>query len=326
MIADGSTASADFATLDLAADNVVHLDSPRTINSAVFGDAGPATPASWIVDNNGVPGNVLTLDGAAPTITVGALGTGATSTIGVSLVGTGGLTKAGAGTLVLTAANPLTGVLNVSGGILRVAGGGALDLGNNAVNTALNSQLNVAGGSFTTAGTVVATASSVVVDSGTASLGGFRTNSDFGTLRLNGGTLTVGDVNIRRNSAGSVDFGGGFIVRDGTANVGTVWVGNSNSNGAMSVEGGSVTATGAITIGNNAGSTRGGPRVIGGTFVSTDAVDGIVLTRASGNVTTATFTGGVSTVEKVTLGFTNTVTGGTAIARCWRKKPDRGSD
>ena len=65
-------------------------------------------------------------------------------------------------------------------------------------------------------------------------------------------------------------------------------------------------------------------RVTGGTFTSTDAVDGIILSRQDEarstptSVSTATFTGGVSTVEKFTLGYdvtagsaTLTVNGGT---------------
>ena len=57
-------------------------------------------------------------------------------------------------------------------------------------------------------------------------------------------------------------------------------------------------------------------RVIGGMFTSTDTANGIVLARTNGtnanNVASATFTGGVSTVEKITLGFDATVTAGSA--------------
>src|SRR5213078_48532 len=110
---------------------------------------------------------------------VNALGAGANTTIGASLVGSAGLTKAGAGTLVLSTPNQLSGVLNLNGGSLQLTSGGSINLGNSAVNTALNTRLLVAGGSFTTGGLVSATTSQVVVDSGTTSLGNFRTNSDF---------------------------------------------------------------------------------------------------------------------------------------------------
>lgn len=314
VIADGSTASADFSTLDLTANNTVHLDSPRTVNRISFGDTNPATAASW-----GVDGNTLTLGGTTPTITVNALGTGASTTIQAPLAGTAGMTKAGDGSLVLTAASPLTGPLAVNRGLVQLAAGSALSIGNNPVTLGLNTQLDVAGGSFATSGVVTTGTSSFVVDSGSASLAGFTSTADFGTtLRVNGGTLTASDVNIPRNSGAAADFTSGFIVTGtGTATVTTVELGSKNSTGAMSIEGGSLTVSGPITIANQATSGRGGAmRVLGGAFTSSDAATGILMCRNNGsntnNVATATFSGGVSTVEKFTLGFDSAVTAGSA--------------
>ena len=318
VIADGGNA-ANFNTLDLTANNAVHLDSSRTVSSIIFGDTDPTTPASWLVDNNNVPSNTLGLVGATPTITVNTLGAGATSAIAATLVGNGGLTKTGAGTLVLSAPNQLSGVLNLNGGFVQLTSGGSLNLGNSAVNTALNTRLVVAGGSFTTTGLVSATTSQVVIDSGSAALGSFRTNSDFsGTLRINGGTLNAGDVNIRRNAGASADFNSGFIVTGGTASVNTIGLGTQNSFGSMSLEGGSLTAAGTITIANQATSGRGGSmRVLNNAvFNSTDSSLGILMCRNNGtnanNVASATFTGGLSTIQKFTLGFDPTVTAGSA--------------
>jgi rhamnogalacturonan endolyase len=318
VIADGGN-TANFNTVDLTANNTVHLDSPRTLSSLIFGDTDPTTPASWLVDNSNLASNTLALVGATPTITVNALGTGANATVGATLVGNGGLIKTGAGTLVLSGPNQLSGVLNLNGGSVQLTSGGSLNLGNSAVNTALNTRLVVAGGSFTTNGLVSATTSQVVIDNGTAALGSFRTNSDFsGTLRINGGTLTVGDVNIRRNAGASPDFTSGFIVTGGTASASTVGLGTQNSYGSMSLEGGSLTAAGTITIANQATSGRGGSmRVLNNAvFTSTDSSLGILMCRNNGtnanNVATATFTGGSSSVEKFTLGFDPTVTAGSA--------------
>jgi rhamnogalacturonan endolyase len=315
VIADGDTHSADFSTLDLTADNTVHLDSPRTLNSLAFGDTNTSTAASWMLD-----GSTLTLAGTSPAITVDALGDGAAVTFAAPLAGTAGLAKAGDGTLVLIAANPLTGPLAVNRGIVRLAPGSSLALGNNPVSLALSTQLDVAGGSFATDGTVTTGSSALVVDSGSASLGAFTSNADFGaTLRVNGGTLAVGDVNIPRNSAANPDFGSGFIVAGtGVATATTIELGTKNSTGAMSVEDdGVLTVSGPITIANQATGGRGGAmRVLGGTFTSTDTATGIVMSRKNGsnanNVASATFTGGTSTVEKFTLGFDATVTAGSA--------------
>ena len=312
--------TADFSSIELVDDLTVHLDSPRTVGNLVFGDTDVASPGSWTVDNGGNAGNLITLAVAAgnPTVTVNALGIDAATTIDASLAGNQGLTKLGAGPLVLTRPSALTGLLTINGGVLRMGGGSSLNIGNNAVNLGANSQFNIAGGTFTTGGLVTAVTSAVVIDSGLATLNSFRTNSDFGgTLRINGGTLTVGNVDIRRNSAANPDFTSGFIVAGGGANVSTIGLGTANSTGAMSIEGGSLTVTGAITVGNQTTGGRGGAmRVLNGTLISTDVANGIVLCRTQGsnanNVASATFTGGVSAVEKFTLGFDSTVTAGSS--------------
>ncbi len=318
VIADGASSSADFGTLDLIADSTVHLDSARTLHSLVFGDTDINTPASWILDNDGAPANTLTLVGPAPTITINELGSGATTTIGAALFGSDGLTKEGEGTVVLTAANPLTGALTVNHGAIQLPAGGELVLGNNPVDLQLNTNIDVTGGSFTTGGLVTAITSSFVVDDGAADLANFRTNSDFGaSLRVNGGTLNVGDVNIGRNGGRTPDFGSGFVVTGGSTTAQTIGLGTKNSYGAMSIEGGTVVVTGPITIANQATGGRGGAlRVLDGTFTASDAAFGILMCRNNGsntnNVATAEFTGGMSTVEKFTLGFDSTVTAGSA--------------
>jgi autotransporter-associated beta strand protein len=322
VIADGAGAVPIFGNFDLTADNTVALDSPRTISGATFGDTDASSAASWTIDDGGNSANTLTLDALSgtPTFTVNALGTDATATLGAVLAGTEGLAKAGAGTLVLTRPETLTGGLSLTGGTLRLDAGSALALGGtNTINvsTTNNTTLHINGGSLVAGGLATfgggSAAGILRLDDGSVALnGGFRTNSDFGsTVRVNGGTFSATDINIRRNAAATPDFGSGFIVAGGTATVGTIELGNSNSTGALSVEGGALTVSGAITVGNNANSTRGGGlRVTGGEFTSTNTASGIILTRASGNASIATFSGGVSTVEKVTFGFNSAVTAG----------------
>ncbi len=320
IVGGGIGNTADFSSLELVDDLSVHLDSPRTLGNLVFGDTDVASPGNWNIDNNGNDANILTLGVAAgnPTMTVNALGAGAVTVVDISLAGNQGLTKLGNGPLVLTKPSALTGPLTINGGIFRLGAGSALSIGNNAVNLGANTQLNITGGSFVTGGLVTAVTSAMVIDNGSAVLGNFRTNSDFsGTLRINNGSLSVGEVNIRRNSAGTPDFNSGFIITGGSANVATIGLGTTNSNGAMSIEGGSLKVTGAITIGNQASGGRGGAmRVLGGSFASNDIANGIVLCRTNGsnanNVASATFTGGVSAVNKFTLGFDSNVTAGSA--------------
>jgi autotransporter-associated beta strand protein len=327
VVANGADSTADFNTLNLTANNTVRLDSNRTIGNLIFGDTNTSTPGSWTLDGNGNPANGFTLAVASgnPTITVNSLGTGATTTITTPIVSTAGLTKAGAGTLVLTGTNSYNGLTNVSGGTLRLGPGGSLQTTTMDV-APVSAVLNVAGGSLNASGLVTVNAAtggaspaSLIVDSGAANLsGGVRTNAnDSVVIRVNGGTFDASNVTIQRNSAAAVAFTSGFIVAGGTATVGTIGLGTSNSNGAMSVEGGSLTTTGAITVGNQLTAGRGGAlRVTSGTLRVTDTANGIILSRTNGtnanNVSVATFSGGVSTVEKFTLGFDNTVTAGSA--------------
>lgn len=318
VIADGVGAVPIFGNFELLANNTILLDSPRTISGLTFGDTNPASAASWIIDDGGNPDNILTLDTSSgvPTGTVNTLGTGATATIAVPLAGSDGLGKGGPGTLILTKPASLSGQVNVGAGTLRLAPGSALTA--STVNvSAGGAVLDVNGGSFTaTANTTVnGNGGSLIVNGGTATFAAVATNNTTnGLLRVNGGVFTASSINIPRSSDGTPSFAFGFVVTGGTATVnGTVGVGTNNSWGSMSMEGGSLTVTGAISVGNQSSSGRGGQlRVTGGTFVATNPVDGIVLGRRNNNNSTATFSGGTSTVEKFTLGFSSTVSGGTA--------------
>lgn len=319
IVGSGAGTTADFSTLELVEDNTVVLDSPRTVGNLIFGDTDIISAASWTIDDGGDASHVLTLGtvSGTPTITVNPLGLGATTTFAASLAGNQGVNKLGTGSIILTRPNTLTGVVNINGGTVTLRPGSSLGNGNAQLNLGTNTSLIVDGGDLSNGNLVTAVSSSLVVNSGTANLLNFRTNSDFGgTLRINGGTVTVNDINIRRNSAANPDFGSGVIVAGGTTTANTIGLGTNNSTGAMSVEGGSVTVTGPLTIANQATGGRGGAlRVLGGTFTSTNTTDGIIITRRNNNVGSATFSGGVSTAERVILGYDATVASGSGTLR-----------
>ena len=123
-VAGGSGSTADFSTIDITADNTVHLDTSRTISGLTFGDTDTGTAAGWVLDDNGNPANVLTL-GSAPTITVNDLGAGKSVEISAGIAGTAGLTltKEGDGTLTLSGGGNLGGILQVNGGTVTIADG-----------------------------------------------------------------------------------------------------------------------------------------------------------------------------------------------------------
>jgi autotransporter-associated beta strand protein len=323
IVGSGIGTIAAFNTLELTDDVSVLLDAPQTVGGLLFGDTEVNTTGSWLVDDGGNPGNVLTLAVTAgtPTVTVNPMGPGAVTTLATALDGTAGFNKLGLGQLVLTRPNPIRGAVNVSGGIVRLDSGSVLDTGTGAVNvgTAGGTEIRIDGGSFTAGGLVTLQNGLLTVNSGTVALAAARTNSDFGsTYRVNGGTFSAASIEIRRNSAGTPDFNSGFIITGGSATVtGPIRLGTANSNGALSISGGSLVAVGPITIGNQVTGGRGGAmRVLGGTFTSTNTAEGIILARNPGtqpnNVASATFTGGTSTVEKFTLGFDAAVTAGSA--------------
>jgi rhamnogalacturonan endolyase len=319
--------TADFSTLEITENVQVHLDSPRVIGNLIFGDSDVGTAGSWTINNNGNSANTLTLatSGGAPSILVNPLGIASSARISAAVAGSAGLNKVGQGTLILSGPNTLNGVLNVNAGTLRLDGGG---LTSTTVNMAAGGAiLNIAGGAFAATGALTVNAgnnSALIVDAGTANFTSLNTNNVAGgLLRINGGTVNASSVNLPRSSDATPSFATGFVVTGGTTTIAnTIGVGTNNSWGSMSVEGGSLTVGGIVTLGNQATAGRGGQlRVTSGTFTSTQTTagntpGGIVMAQTrsgnANNVARASFLGGVSTVEKFTLGFDATVNSGSA--------------
>ncbi len=109
-IASGAASSADFSTVSLTANRTVTLDSARSINTLIFGDATDAF--DWTITGT----NTLTL-GSAPTVKV----VNQSATISTPLAGANGLSKIGLGSLVLSGAtNSFTGGTTVNAGSLAL--------------------------------------------------------------------------------------------------------------------------------------------------------------------------------------------------------------
>jgi fibronectin-binding autotransporter adhesin len=125
IIADGTGSLADFNSLDITNNVTVSLNGPRTIGFMNFGDTNTATAGGWTLDNNGNAGNILTLDGPAPTISVGVLA-GSNVTISAEIAGATAINKTGLGTLVLSGVNTFSSSMNASAGTLRINGGAAI--------------------------------------------------------------------------------------------------------------------------------------------------------------------------------------------------------
>ena len=122
VVANGTDGIADFSTLNITADDTVHLDTARTIGQLKFGDTTSSN--NWILDNNGLATNILTLavSSGSPTITVN----NDTATMNLVLAGTQGFSKSGAGELLLDDGNTFTGSVAINAGTLALGNSGAL--------------------------------------------------------------------------------------------------------------------------------------------------------------------------------------------------------
>jgi autotransporter-associated beta strand protein len=235
-ITDGSDATAFFDTLELVEDQTIHLDAPRSLAALNFGDTDPGTPAGWLLDNNGNAANLLTLDGTSPTIIVPALGTGKNTTISAALGGTAGLTKSGAGSLVLSAANPYSGLTQINGGNLTVANAAAL--GGNADGTAIQGPatlfladgITVSGENLTMRGST----STLQKPTGTGTSGWagnitLNGNSNSGQyVRADAGTLVIGSnrTHLLTNNSNIL-----FLRGNGTYLINSTLTGSNSSSG-----------------------------------------------------------------------------------------------
>lgn len=203
-IADGSGSTANFNTLNITADNTVHLDGSHTLTNLIFGDTTTATAGSWILDNNGNSANILTLAGTTPTITVNALGTNKTATISAVIDGTTGFTKVGVGTLVLSGINTYTGSTII--GNSTTAGGTVQLTVNDAIAQSSGVVFNGPAATAGTLGTLAIGSTSQTIKSLTVSFGPSSGQTSTATITGTNGTLTVdgsSDLLVTHNGAGS---------------------------------------------------------------------------------------------------------------------------
>jgi len=279
LVGDGIGYTADFSTLNLTADRTVTLDSSRNIGTLKFGDTGGTQ--NWFLTNSS--GSTLTLNNnsASPAIAVAN-----TATISAPLAGTNGFTKSGAGTLVLSGSNSLSGTLyadtqstTTSDGAVRIAqsaavadvatpiylrdnngGSSTLQIDGSAANVTVPQDISLAGrnvpviaiqnlaGSNTLAGNFIL-----------ASGGGYYwLDSDAGTLNLaglipasapsvpNGRTLTFMGAGNFMVS-GAISNANGYAVSLVKSNSGTLMLNGVNVyTGPTMVSGGTLSGKGTI--------------------------------------------------------------------------------
>ncbi|MFM8494540.1 MAG: beta strand repeat-containing protein, partial [Planctomycetia bacterium] len=202
LLANGGV-NASFPTYQLAGTLLVNGSTASTMSTGA---------GSNNMINVGGQGNAtLTLNVAdvtsstAADLTVGVILQNSTVSGGAQA---GALTKSGAGTLVLSAANTYTGATTVSGGVLQIASGGALTSAGN-VNSISGGQLSIAGSVTMAANTYFAVGSGVASTSGTTTIDG-------GTLAVGNNAFLIGggrgDAQLTRGT-------GVFTLNSGTVTV-----------------------------------------------------------------------------------------------------------
>ena len=289
----------------------------------IFADtAGTVTVSGGVIVSNGMTfqtngytlvQSTITLAGATAANNAITTDAGVTTTISSELAGTTGLTKAGAGSLILSAANTFSGNIAVSAGTLQITNDSALgntanDIVNNGTlkttaSVALDAGRDISGGgtfdiangaTLTVNGNINNTATTLA-NTGTLDLQGATTRS-LGSIALNAaGTINaVGAINATGLTASGVTNGTAtinpnilFTSGDKTVNVGAGGV--LDLNGALSNGGttGRLAKTGSGTLILGAANNMGGLRVGATGATPTDGGTVILENSAVGTVAQA---------------------------------------
>jgi len=203
----------------------------------------------------------------------------------------GGFTKAGLGTLTLSAVNTYTKTTTVGGGTLLIGSTGAI------ASTAINVQ---AAGTLTVNGSIGTAAA--MTDNGVL-------NSNIPTIEiasLNG----AGTVNLNANTL-QIDGGGTFsgTIADGNSGGSVLITGGSMTlSGSNTYTGGTTVNGGSLIANNTTGSATGsGTVTLNGGILASGAAGGIItgpVSAGSGSHTIAP--GGIGTVGTLTVGALTT--------------------
>lgn len=226
IIPNGVGRMADFSSIDITADRVVGLDSPRVVGGLRFGDV--VGSQNWTLTG----ANTLTLEGGganAPQISVNQN----TATIFTPLAGTNGFAKEGNGTLkLINSANAVGGSLMVKAGTVNMinstttfgsgtsfigyrTGGGNLTMTGGGLSTAGEVRVggsDLSGTQYNATGAVSLANSTLSVGALIVARGNYLDNSVSGAVTLNAGATLISTNDVIVEYAGT---GQGKVVING---------------------------------------------------------------------------------------------------------------
>ena len=246
------------------------------------------------------------------------------------------LTKVGTGKLTLEGANTYTGATLTAAGALEIGVGG--EVTTTTANVDPVALLHINGGTLTASALtgfygqawnpIDGMTAGITVSDGSASFNGglISGNSDGSNIIVNGGILNTTTLELRRTASfgngadpsGPAAAGTGLVVNGGQVNISSaLTIGTSNSSCSVLVNGGLLdTANAAVIVGNNSATGRWNIlEVRSGTFTSTEATDGILISPRDSSANKGQFlvSGGDAFVEKISFGTVTSAVG--AIGR-----------
>ncbi len=318
IVAEGESAVADFASLDLLADNTVVMDQDQTVVELLFGDTDPATPASWTLSGEGSLSLVGELGETSKIVS--DLPAGERANIEVPMSSGFVVEKKGPGEVAISAPVTISDRFYVRDGTLRFLEGAVTDTKDMDVSSAtsgVRGTLAVDGGEVNASGaTDIYSGAKIEINGGIANFQWIRLmNNTGGLVQVNGGVFNTESIQMSRSGGSGINFNNnGFITTGGVSNLSYMLLGTANSTGNMSVEGGEVNLSRHIVLGQQNTSGRGGNlRVINDgllTILDTDDEGGLILNGKSKNAATASFYDGTSYIEEVTFGKSDQITSG----------------
>lgn len=263
--------------------------SGQTQSSAtlIFADtAGTVTVSGGVTVSNGMTfqtngytlgQSTITLAGATAANNAITTDTGVTATISSELAGTTGVTKAGAGSLILSASNTFSGNIAVSAGTLQIASDSAL--GNAANDIVNNGTLKTTASVALDAGRDISGSGALDIANGTAlTVNGNINNTattlaNTGNLDLQGATRSLGAITLNApmtlNAIGPINATGLTApgVTNGTATINPNIVFTSGDKTVNVGAGGVLDLNGALSNGGTTGrlaKTGSGTMILGG--------------------------------------------------------------
>jgi autotransporter-associated beta strand protein len=145
---------------------------------------------------------------------------------------------------------------------------------------------------------------------------GVRTAGGDGTLiKVSGGTFSATDIQLQRTSnpgqTANVTSASGFVVTGGTASVGTLRIGTGISSATSRIDGGAVTITDNVNIGNNSANSRWNTLQVNSGSLTVSGATGIQLSTNSASINNSQLllTGGTTTTEAIRYGIAASAAG-----------------